>query len=81
EGKKPSDKPAQFAKLIAQAAEQKADLVVLPESITVYGTGLSYAETAEPIPGPSTKYFGELAKQHDLYIVVGLYERAEHLIA
>jgi len=41
---------------------------------------LSYAETAEPIPGPSTKYFGELAKQHDLYIVVGLYERAEHLI-
>tara|TARA_R110002111_G_scaffold256979_2_gene324673 strand:+ start:177552 stop:178904 length:1353 start_codon:yes stop_codon:yes gene_type:complete len=79
-GKKPSDKPAQFAKLIAQAAEQKADLVVLPESITVYGTGLSYAESAEPIPGPSTKYFSQLAKQHNLYIVVGLYERAEHLI-
>lgn len=79
-GKKPSDKPAQFAALIEQAAEQKADLVVLPESITVYGTGLSYAETAEPIPGPSTKYFGELAKKHDLYIVVGLYERAAHLV-
>jgi len=80
EGKKPSDKPAQFAKLIAQAAQKKADLVVLPESITVYGTGLSYAESAEPIPGPSTKYFGQLAKKYDLYIVVGLYERAEHLV-
>ncbi|QDV48700.1 carbon-nitrogen hydrolase family protein [Gimesia fumaroli] len=80
EGNKPSDKPAQFAKLIAQAAKQKADLVVLPESITVYGTKLPYAECAEPIPGPSTKYFGQLAKKHDLYIVVGLYERAEHLV-
>lgn len=80
EGKKPSDKPAQFAKLIAQAAEKKADLVVLPETITVYGTKLPYAACAEPIPGPSTKYFGQLAKKHDLYLVVGLLERAEHLV-
>ena len=80
DGKKPNDKPAQFANLIEQAAQQKADLVVLPESITVYGTGLSYAECAEPIPGPSTKYFSQLAKKHNLYIVVGLYERAEHLV-
>tara|TARA_R110002095_G_scaffold195383_3_gene173967 strand:+ start:685 stop:2037 length:1353 start_codon:yes stop_codon:yes gene_type:complete len=79
-GKTPGDKPAQFAKLIGQAAEQKADLVVLPESITVYKTGLSYAESAEPIPGPSTKYFSQLARQHNLYIVVGLLERAEHLV-
>lgn len=79
-GKKPTDKPAQFAKLIEQAAQKKADLVVLPESITVYGTKLPYAECAEPIPGPSTNYFGELAKKHNLYIVVGLYERAQHLV-
>lgn len=79
-GNKPTDKPAQFAKLIEQAAQKKADLVVLPESITVYGTKLPYAECAEPIPGPSTDYFGELAKKHDLYIVVGLYERAKHLV-
>ncbi len=79
-GKNPTDKPAQFAKLIEQAAEKKADLVVLPESITVYGTKLTYAECAEPIPGPSTNYFGELAKKHNLYIVVGLYERAQHLV-
>lgn len=79
-GKKPTDKPPQFVKLIEQAAAQKADLVVLPETITNYGTKLSYAECAEPIPGPSTKFFGALAKKHDLYIVVGLNEREEHLV-
>ena len=80
EGKKPSDKPAQFAGAIEQAAKQKADLVVLPETITVYGTGLKYSDCAESIPGPSTKYFGQLAKKHNLYIVVGLLERAKHLV-
>ena len=30
------------------------------------------ADVAEPIPGPSTEYFGELAKKHNLYIVAGL---------
>ncbi len=80
QGKKPSDKPAQFAQAIEMAAKKKADLVVLPESITVYGTGLKYADCAEPIPGPSTEYFGQLARKHDLYIVVGLLEREQHLV-
>jgi predicted amidohydrolase len=69
-----------FAPLIEQAARQKADLVVLPETLTYYGTGLKYDDVAEPIPGPSTEYFGQLAKQHNLYIVAGLIERADHLI-
>lgn len=69
-----------FAPLIAEAARQKADLVVLPETITVCGTGLSYAEAAEPIPGPSTEYFGGLAREHNLHLVVGLVERDGHLV-
>ena len=69
-----------YEPFIKQAAAKKADLVVLGETITVYGTGKSYAECAETIPGPSTKYFGRLAKQHNLYIVVGLLEKADHLI-
>ena len=69
-----------FAPFIEQAAREKADLVVLPETIGVCGTGLSYADAAEPIPGPSTDYFTALAKKHDLYIVVGLIERDHHLI-
>ena len=35
---------------------------------------------AEPIPGPSTEYFGQLARQHNIYIVPGLLERDGHLV-
>lgn len=69
-----------FAPFIEDAARQKADLVVLGETLTLCGNGLSYADAAEPIPGPSTEYFGGLAKQHQLYLVVGLVERDRHLI-
>lgn len=75
EGRNPEDKPPQFAPLIAEAAAQKADLLVLPETLTYYGTGKKMAECAEPVPGPSTAYFGKLAQTHDLYIVAGLIER------
>ncbi len=75
EGKNPADKPPQYAALIAQAAAKKADLVVLGETLTYYGTGKKMAECAETVPGPSTEYFGQLAKQYDLYIVAGLVER------
>ena len=74
-GKEPKEKPPQFAPLIAEAAAKKADLVVLPETLTYYGTGKKMHECAESIPGPSTEYFGKLAKQYQLYLVVGLVER------
>ncbi len=80
EGKTPADKCRLFAPLIADAARQKADLVVLPETLTYFGTGLSMIDCAEPIPGPSTQYFSELAKQHNLYLVAGLLERDQHLV-
>jgi predicted amidohydrolase len=79
-GKSPMANCDEFAPLIAEAAQRKADLVVLGETLTFIGTGKSYADCAEPIPGPSTKYFGELAKKHDLYIVAGLLERDRHLV-
>jgi predicted amidohydrolase len=79
-GKSPADNCAQFAPLVAEAAKQKADLVVLGETVTYAGLGKSFAEVAEPVPGPSTDYFGALAKKHDLYICVGLVERDKHLL-
>jgi len=79
-GKTPEGNCKLFAPLIEDAARQKADLVVLPETLTYYGLGKNPADVAEPIPGPSTDYFAALAKKHDLYLVVGLYERAEHLV-
>ncbi|MFO0905491.1 MAG: carbon-nitrogen hydrolase family protein [Pirellulales bacterium] len=80
EGKTPAEKCRLFAPLIADAAKQKADLVVLPETLTYFGTGLTMVECAEPIPGPSTEYFGTLAKQHELYLTVGLIERDGRLV-
>jgi predicted amidohydrolase len=79
-GKSPAENCREFAPFVAEAAAKKADLVVLPETLTIFHSGKSYADCAEPIPGPSTDYFGELARQHDLYIVAGLIERDAHLI-
>lgn len=84
---KPSGKSArenceEFAPLIARAANEKADLVVLGETVPSVGVldkSLSF-ETAESIPGPTTNYFGELAKKHNLHIVLSLYERDKHLV-
>ncbi len=78
--KSPDENRRLFAPMIDEAARQRADLVVLPETLTYCGTSLSPAEVSEPIPGPSTEFFGELARKHDLYIVAGLYERYQHLV-
>jgi predicted amidohydrolase len=79
-GKSVADNREDFAPLIADAAKQKADLVVLGETLTYYGTGKSFIDVAEAVPGPSTDYFGTLAKKHNLYIVAGLNERDQHLV-
>jgi predicted amidohydrolase len=63
-----------FAPYVAKAATQNADLVCLGECLTLVGNKLTYDQVAEPIPGPSTKFFGKLAKQHDLYLVAGICE-------
>ena len=78
--KSPQENREMFAPLVAEAAQQKADLVVLPEAITFEGNDLSYWEASEPVPGPSSEYFGALAKEHNLYIVVGIVERDGHLM-
>jgi len=79
-GKTAMDSCRQFDRFIEEAARQKADLVVLPETLTQTGNGLSYVEAAEPIPGPSTDYFGGLARKHSVYLVAGLVEREKHLV-
>lgn len=71
----PQENLQQFAKLVAQAGVQKADIVCLPEALTMVGTGKSYVASSEPIPGPSTKFLGDVARQNNLYIVAGLLEK------
>jgi predicted amidohydrolase len=69
-----------FIPLIEESSRQRADLVVLGETITRAGTGLSFEATAELVPGPSTEFFGKLANKHNLYIVAPLVEREGHVI-
>jgi N-carbamoylputrescine amidase len=62
---------------LAEAFDRGADLVVLPEMI-VSGYGMdagSLAAIAEPVPGPSTEAWAEIARSAGGYIVGGLCER------
>jgi predicted amidohydrolase len=80
QGSTPQSNREKFGELARQAAAQQADLVVLPECITVPGTGKSAAEVAEPIPGPSTEYFAPIARDGRMYLVLPIYEREGHVI-
>lgn len=79
-GKTAPEKREQYAPLIAEAARKKADLVVLGETLTYAWAGKTPAEAAEPIPGPTTEYFAALAKQHNLYIVAGIFEKDSYKV-
>ncbi len=63
-----------FVAAVDKAAPGKLDVILFPEGMTVVGTGLSYVDIAEPVPGPTTKRLGELARQRNSYVAAGLYE-------
>lgn len=69
----------QLAQNIQDVAERGAQLVVLQElhnSLYFCQTeDTSRFDLAEPIPGPSTGFFGELARQYGVVIVTSLFER------
>jgi len=52
-----------------------ADVILLPEGITVVGTGKHYPDVAESIPGPTTERLAQVAREKHAYIVAGIYER------
>ena len=79
-GKSQRENCEEYAPLLAEAARQKADLVVLGETVPYVGLNKKPHETAEPIPGPTTDYFGTLAGSHSTHIVLSLYERDGHLV-
>lgn len=70
---------AKLAENIATATAQGAELVVLQElHNSLYFCQVETVdnfELAEPIPGPSTEFFGVLAKEHGVVLVTSLFER------
>jgi len=71
---KGDDPVARFLELAAQAPDH-IDIILFPEGITVVGTGQTYSDVAEAVPGPTTRRLGELARQRKTWIVAGVYER------
>ncbi len=68
-----------LARNIAEVAAQGAQLVVLQElHNSLYFCQVEDVDNcnlAEPIPGPSTTFYGELARRHGIVLVTSLFER------
>lgn len=70
---------AKLARNIAKVAADGAELVVLQElHNSLYFCQVENVDNcnlAEPIPGPSTEFYGRLAKEHGIVLVTSLFER------
>jgi N-carbamoylputrescine amidase len=70
---------AVVAQRVAEAAAKGAKLVLLQElhngAYFCQHESVAEFERAESIPGPTTRYLGELAKKHGVVIVGSLFER------
>ncbi|MEX2302159.1 MAG: carbon-nitrogen hydrolase family protein [Bryobacterales bacterium] len=64
-----------FIDLVEKDVRPGTDIILLPEGITVVGTGKTYADVAEPLPGPTTNSLSEIARKKNAWIVAGLIER------
>lgn len=73
------DNKRRLAGSIREAAEHGAELVVLPElHNSLYFCQVETVDNfslAEPVPGPSTEFFGRLAGKYGVVIVASLFER------
>ena len=73
------DNMNRLANGIAQLAKEGAQLIVLQElHNSLYfcqEEQVDIFDLAEPIPGPSTQFFGQLAKKHGVVIVTSLFEK------
>jgi predicted amidohydrolase len=57
--------------LIHAAASAGTDLVALPELWNCHGLERAYHENAEPIPGETTRFLGDLASERGIYLLGG----------
>ena len=73
------DNKQRLAEKIGELARQGAALIVLQELHNglyfCQEEDVSYFDLAETIPGPSTTFYGMLAKEHQVVIVTSLFEK------
>ena len=57
--------------LIRESVSAGAELVALPELWNCHGLEEVYRENAEPVPGPTTQFLGDLARELGIYLLGG----------
>src|ERR687894_2019656 len=57
--------------LIREAVSAGAELAALPELWSCHGLEKVYRENAEPVPGPTTEFLGDLARELGVYLLGG----------
>jgi predicted amidohydrolase len=74
-----ADRPANLAaagELVAAAAGEGAELVVLPELFSLYGNAPTLRAGAEPLDGPTVEWSREVASRHRIWLVAGSFVEA-----
>jgi predicted amidohydrolase len=66
-----------WGSLLWAACAEKPQLIVTPEEV-ISGRGLR--DGAVTVPGPATRPFEEIARQNQVFIVLGLKQRDEHAV-
>jgi len=79
-GSSREEKVSHSVSLIEQAAAEGCKIVVHGELSTMdyddfYKADQAVFQQAEPVPGPTTRVVGELAKKHQIYVIMPLFEK------
>jgi predicted amidohydrolase len=78
EGGEPERNFERAKQAIICASKDKADIILLPECSDFSWTHPSSVKMAKKIPGEFSDFFSSLAKEYNIFICVGLTEKAEN---
>jgi len=75
----PAENLKAAAAWVAQAARRGAKIICLPELFRTHyfcqREDPAFFDLAEPIPGPTTRYFARIARKHKVALIVPVFER------
>jgi len=80
EGGEPQRNLQRAEQMIHQAAQQKCDILLLPECLDLAWTHPSSKKEAQPLPGSFSDQLCQSAKKHELYVCAGLTEQDKNRV-
>ncbi|MCF8257812.1 MAG: carbon-nitrogen hydrolase family protein [Flavobacteriales bacterium] len=75
EGTEPDRNLERAERLVARAAQERCDMVLLPETIDFAWTHPDALKEAHPVPGPISLRLCEMARKHGIWLCAGLTEK------